>query len=419
MPFPTAGTRLFVLSQEQADRLADEFGTPLYVLSEPEFRGRCAEYLRSWPLGGVSYAAKANSCLAALAWADDEGLGVDTASVGELEAARRAGVRMAHCRLHGNYKSPEELAAALAAGVGEVVADSLVELEALAQAGWTTRVVLRLAPDVDAGTGDKISTARADTKFGMSVATGDAAQAVRRCLELGLPLHGYHCHVGSMLRDGAPVVAAARAMAAFAAEAAAETGYWPQSLNLGGGLGVAYVPGQDPATPADYCTALASEVRPLLVGGLADASVEIEPGRSVAAPSGVTLYRVGVVKRSSAGVRHVIVDGGMSDNPRPALYGAAYTVVSHAPGAPEPATVSGRHCETDLLFPEVLLPSGLREGDVLQVLCTGAYNASMASNYNRFLRPATAALGADGSARLIERRETLDDLFRREAEVAR
>jgi diaminopimelate decarboxylase len=400
-------------------RLAEEFGTPLYVLSEPEFRRRCAEYARSWALGGVSYAAKANSSLAVLAWAADEGLGVDVASVGELEAAHRAGVPGSRCRLHGNFKTTDEVAAAAGLGVGEIVADSLGEIEALAKAGWQSRVVLRLAPDVEAGGGSKISTAGTDTKFGMSIATGDAAQAVRRCLELGLRLHGYHCHVGSMLMDEGPVLAAARVLASFAAEAGSATGYWPESLNLGGGLGVSYVPGQEPLAPADYCAKLSAAVRPLLTGRLEGTSVELEPGRSVAAPSGVTLYRVGVIKRSSAGVRHVIVDGGMSDNPRPALYGAQYSVVSDAAGPPEPATVSGRHCETDLLFPGTMLPSGLREGDVLQVLCTGAYNAGMASNYNRFLRPASVALRGDGSARLVERRETLDDLFRREEALAR
>ncbi|MGE0002580.1 MAG: diaminopimelate decarboxylase, partial [Fimbriimonadaceae bacterium] len=373
---------------------------------------RARQNNRAWPHGDVSYASKANSNLPLLRWAHEEGLSVDVASNGELEAALLAGVPGSHIRLHGNYKTDEDIFAASRAAVGEVVADSLVEIETLARLGWKGRVALRLALDVHSGSSDKVSTSHPDTKFGLSVATGDALTGVRTALDNGLGLIGFHCHVGSMMSVPGPVAEAARAMASFAQETKRAIGYWPETVNLGGGLAVDYTPDDEPVSVTAYCASVAQAAKEAL--GDPCPELRIEPGRSIAAPAGLTIYRVGVVKRSSSGRKFVAVDGGMSDNPRPALYGARYTVLSFRSETSEPATVVGRHCESDVMFKDAHLPSGIAPGDLLQVLHTGAYNASMASNYNRFLRPATVAIQENGEERIIERRETLEDIFARE-----
>lgn len=407
-----AALRPFQLDLSHAESLAEQYGTPLYVVSEAHFRDRARQYKRAWPHGDVSYASKANSNLTLLRWAHEEGLSVDVASTGELEAALRAGVPGSKIRFHGNYKTDEDILVASRAAVGEVVADSIVEIEALERLGWKGQVALRLALDVHAGSSDKISTSHPDTKFGLSVATGDALAGVRMALGLGLELIGYHCHVGSMMSVPGPVAEAARAMASFAEETKMAIGYWPDAVNLGGGLAVDYTPDDEPVSVSAYCTSVAQAAKEAL--GDPCPELRIEPGRSIAAPAGLTLYRVGVVKRSSSGRKFVAVDGGMSDNPRPALYGARYTVLSFRTEASEPATVVGRHCESDVMFQDAHLPCEIAPGDLLQVLHTGAYNASMASNYNRFLRPATVALQVDGKENIIERRETLEDIFARE-----
>lgn len=409
---PAASLRPFQLDRSLSERLADEYGTPLYVVSEAHFRDRARQYTSAWDGGDVSYACKANSNLEILRWAYDEGLSIDVASRGELEAALRAGVPGGRIRLHGNYKTEEDILAAMQAGVAEVVADSLIEITHLARLGWRGHLSLRLALDVHAGSSEKISTSHPDTKFGLSVATGDALASVRSALDLGLSLTGYHCHVGSMMPVPGPVAEAARSMAEFAKRTQTATGFWPQALNLGGGLAVDYTPEDDPVSVSAFCASIAQAAKEAL--GKDCPELRIEPGRSIAAPAGLTLYRVGVVKRSSSGRKFVAVDGGMSDNPRPALYGARYTVQSFRSGMSEATTVVGRHCESDVLFEDVDLASDVEPGDLLQVLHTGAYNASMASNYNRFPRPATVAIDDTGGARVIERRESLEDLFRRE-----
>lgn len=415
MPPSAAGLRPFQLDHTLAEALAAQYGTPLYVLSESHLRDRARQYLAAWPHGEVSYASKANSNLAVLRWVHEEGLGIDVASVGEMEAALRAGVPASKLRLHGNFKTDDDIAAAAEAGVAEIVADSLAEIAALARLEWRGHVALRLALDVHSGTPDKIATSHPDTKFGLSVATGDALEGVQEAVRHGLDLHGFHCHVGSMMLVPGPVAEAARAMAGFAFEAKAAVGYWPRSINLGGGLGVDYTPEAEPVSVLAFCASVAQAAKEAL--GADCPELRLEPGRSIAAPAGLTLYRVGVVKRSSSGRKFVVVDGGMSDNPRPALYGAKYSVLAFRHDSGEPSTVVGRHCESDVLFPNVHLPSTIGPGDLLQVLHTGAYNASMASNYNRFLRPATVALLAEGGQKLVERRETLDDLFVREEGV--
>ena len=419
----------FRLSLEDAKRLAREFGTPLYVLDEAHLRHRMRAYRdaasQAYGKSEVTYASKANSTLAVLRIAHQEGFRIDAASEGELRAALAAGVPASACHLHGNNKSPEEIRFALEAGVGHVVADNLPEVDLYPKG---TRVVLRLAPGVDPVTHAKISTGQDDTKFGFNVADGAAEAAVRRCLERRLDLYGFHCHVGSQLTDPEAQRAGGEALARLAVETLRNHGVRIAYLNVGGGLGTRYT-NERPMPVDEYCRLVTNAVLEALDGAL-DPVIAQEPGRALVAESGVTLYRVGVVKEvpsPAVGRRtYACVDGGLSDNPRPALYGARYTVErprsadfsphsdSGLQSGEKTFTVSGKHCETDLLFPDVRLPADLAPGDLLQVLTTGAYNASMASNYNRFRRPATVLVREDGSPALVQRRETWDELLGRE-----
>lgn len=413
----------FRLDPSTAEALARDYGTPLYVLDEAHLRRRMRAYrdaaLAAYDKSEVTYAAKANSTLAVLRIAHQEGLRLDVASEGELRAALAAGVPAEACHLHGNNKSEEEIAFALEGGVAHVVADNLPELDRYPRG---TRVVLRLAPGVDPVTHTKISTGQDDTKFGFNVADGAAEAAVRKGLERGLDLKGFHCHVGSQLVDPEAQRAGGEAVARFALSMLRKHGVRAEYLNVGGGLGVRYT-NESPMPMRDYCRLVTQAVLDALDGAL-EPTIAQEPGRALVAEGGVTLYRVGVVKEvpSPAVGRRVYacVDGGLSDNPRPALYGARYTVeaLRDAGGTPTPQksfTVSGKHCETDTLFPDVELPEDLKPGDLLQVLATGAYNASMASNYNRFRRPATVLLREDGTPALVQRRETWDELLGRES----
>ncbi len=421
----------FRLSEETAIQLASEFGTPLYVVSEEHFRSRIQRYRNAFKTaysrGKISYASKANSTLALIKIAYQEGCSIDVASEGELRVALAAGVPADECHLHGNNKQAAELEFALTAGIGHIVADSFEELALLdglmtpAQRS-ATKIVLRLAPGVDPITHAKMSTGQADTKFGFNIADGSAEKAAAKCLELKLNLYGFHCHVGSQLLDPEAQRSGGELIAAFAVDIKEKLGFAAEYLNVGGGLGVAYTADQQPMGVEDYCRLVVQSVIEALAGSGIDPILGQEPGRSLIAESGVTLYRVGVIKTVPApevGRRtYVAVDGGLSDNPRPALYGSKYTVERVAPNA-DPAgsqtvTVSGKHCETDKLFDAVELPSDLKAGDLLQVLCTGAYNASMASNYNRYPRPATALVRKDGSLCLIQRRDSWEEMLARE-----
>ncbi|HVL40220.1 MAG TPA: diaminopimelate decarboxylase, partial [Fimbriimonadaceae bacterium] len=285
-----------------------------------------------------------------------------------------------------------------------------------------TKVVLRLAPGVDPITHHKISTGQADTKFGFNIANGSAEAAVLRCLELGLPLIGFHCHVGSQLLDPEAQRSGGELIARFAAEMKRRHGFEASLLNVGGGLGVRYTDADQPMEVESYSRLVVEAILCGLEGSGLTPRLAQEPGRALVAESGVTLYRVGVVKTVPAPGRgertYACVDGGLSDNPRPALYGAKYQVeLVGSRGRStslEQFTISGKHCESDTLFPDVLLPGDLSEGDLLQVLCTGGYNSSMASNYNRFPRPATALIRTDGRDVLIQRQETWDEMLARE-----
>ncbi len=431
----------FRVSEGQARRLVSEFGTPLYVVGEEHFREKLRGFrlalTSSHPAVAVSFAAKANSTLAVLQIAHQEGYGIDVASEGELEAALRAGVPAADCHLHGNNKSRAELERAIHEGIGYIAVDNLEEIELLGLLDPTrkTKVLVRVAPGVRPETNAKISTGQDDTKFGFNISDGSARLATLRVLELGLSLQGFHCHVGSQLLNPQAQLSAGRIIAQFALSIFAENGYSARILNVGGGLGVRYTD-EKPRDARSYCEMIAGEVSTVLAESQLSPVLAMEPGRSVVAESGVTLYQVGVVKTIKVEGQEktfVSVDGGLADNPRPALYGAKYQVervakqginweyVTDGPGAAlgverltRTVTVSGRHCETDKLFENVELPQDLGKGDILQVLTTGAYNSTMASNYNRYPRPATVMLRSDGEMFLAQERESFEMIFARE-----
>lgn len=415
----------FRLGAEAAQDLASRFGTPLYVIDEAHFRSRIREYRSSfqncYPDSSISFASKSNSTLAVLAIAASEGCTIDAASEGELRAALHAGVPAERCHLHGSNKAREELEFALAAGIGLVVVDHLGELEMLAELGAKAPVALRLAPGVDPITHAKISTGQADTKFGFNIGDGSAERALLRGLELNLKVIGFHCHVGSQLLDPSAQISGGELIAEFAAAMKMRHGFSATYLNVGGGLGVRYIESDRPMAIREYVRSVVDGVQGALAGSGLSPHLEQEPGRSLIAESGVTLYRVGVrktVPRRGGGERTYLgVDGGLSDNPRPALYGAKYTVahVGGDFGTSASFTISGKHCETDMLFEDVALPAETNAGDLLQVLCTGAYNSSMASNYNRYPRPATVLVRPNGEAVQVQRRDSWEEMFAREA----
>lgn len=409
----------FQLTRAQAEGLAAEFGTPLYVLDEASLRARIRRYQAAFAAvadkSQLTYASKANSTLALLAIVADEGVLIDCASQGELEAALRAGVPAQRCHLHGNNKSRQELEAAIEHGVHQIVVDNFEELALLASLPHDPKpdLLLRLAPGVNPLTNAKISTGQEDTKFGFNIGDGSARRALQKALDAGLPVKGIHCHVGSQLLDPEAQRGAGAALARFARQMHAEFGWTCEVLNAGGGLGIRYTE-QSPMPIEEYCRLLVGAIHEELQGSGLDPILVQEPGRSLVAESGVTLYTVGNIK-PTPGRTFVSVDGGLSDNPRPALYDARYEVLDfHEAGDRQTVTVSGKHCETDQLFDGISLSSAIKLGDLLQVLCTGAYNSSMASNYNRYPRPATALLRSSGDFLLVQRRETWDEMFARE-----
>ena len=410
--------------------LAAEFGTPLYVFDEAAIRARCRAYKEAfgarYPNVQVEYAAKAFLCLAMAQLVHEEGLHLDVASAGELYTALKAGVPGSQLVFHGNNKSVEELRLAIESGVGRIVVDSLHELDLLDQvAPFQKRpqeVLVRVAPGVDPHTHRRIRTGQADTKFGFNVASGAALEGVRRVVEThSLLFAGLHCHIGSNLFETRAHQEAIDVLLDLAVAVREETGLSVEELNIGGGVGIRYTAGDAPPS----LDAFAEEISAALHEGLAARHLplpllQLEPGRSIVGEAGTTLYTVGTIKEVAIpeppGTRtYVAIDGGMSDNPRPQLYDAVYTaLIANKAGAPADfeVRVSGKHCETDTLIDSTLLQRP-EPGDVLAVLSTGAYNYSMASNYNRLPRPA-AVFVKDGQAQLVIKRETLDDLLRQD-----
>jgi diaminopimelate decarboxylase len=395
----------------KATDLADEFGTPVVVYCEQTLLGAARAYLTAAPGALVAYSVKAFPSIPLLRLFAAEGLGADVSTLGELEYALRAGVPPERIVVHGNNKSDQELRAAANAGVWIVVLDALDEVERAVEAG-VRRVLVRVTPGIEADTHAAIRTAHHGSKFGLS--PEQALDAIRRARAARLEPVGLHVHIGSQLLDTQAARTGVEWIAGFAADCHAELDWTPEVIDLGGGLGIQYVEDETPPAIEDFVGALRQRLEhESRLHGLAAPRLILEPGRSLVGRAGVTLYRIGVVKQASEALTYVAVDGGMSDNPRPQLYGARYTALL-ANRAGEPATggysVCGKHCESgDVLIERVRLPQP-RRGDVLAVPGTGAYTLGMGSNYNGVPRPA-ALLVADGRARVIRRRETLDDLL--------
>jgi diaminopimelate decarboxylase len=400
--------------------LAAEFGTPAYLTDEADFRARCREFAAAFEGAEVHYAAKAFCATQVVRWIEQEGLALDVCTGGELAVALRAGFPAERITLHGNNKSPAELDAAVAAGVGTVVLDSYVEIARLAHAagrhGVRQRVLVRTTVGVEAHTHEFIATAHEDQKFGFSLASGAAAEAVRRVLELpALELAGLHSHIGSQIFDTAGFEVSARRAVGLLAAVRDELGVELGTLDLGGGYGIAYTVADDPIDVPTLAAELAKIVRrECEQAGLAVPRLAVEPGRAIAGPPTITLYEVGTVKDVDGLRTYVSVDGGMSDNIRTALYDAQYTcLLASRTSAAEPmlARVVGKHCESgDIVVRDTFLPADVVPGDLLAVAATGAYCRSMASNYNHVPRPPVVAV-RDGEARLVVRRETVDDLL--------
>ena len=414
--------------------LAQEYGTPLFVLDEEDFRSRCRDFQQAFGAGSrVFYAAKAFCSRGVLRWVAEEGLGVDVCTDGELDVALQAGVDPAMITLHGSNKFTSELERAIGAGVGHIVVDSFEEIARLAHltgemaasasarsapagAGQRPQILVRVTSGVEAHTHEFVATAHDDQKFGFSLSSGAADEAVRRVLAApGLDLAGLHSHIGSQIYDTAGFEVAAHRVLELAARIAAGHGVQMAELNLGGGFGIAYVAGDDPADIKIVAQNLHEIVRAqCAAAGLAVPRLTVEPGRAIAGPGTVTLYEVGTVKDVDGLRTYVSVDGGMSDNIRTALYGAEYTCVLASRKSAAPPMLSrlvGRHCESgDIVVRDAYLPADLVPGDLVAVAATGAYCRSMASNYNHVPRPPVVAVRG-GSARVLLRRETAADLL--------
>ena len=389
--------------------LAAEHGTPLFVYDEAHIRTRCREAVAAFGPGRAIYATKAFLCRAMARLAHEEQMRLDVATGGELHTVLASGVPASACVMHGNNKSSSELAAAIEAGVHRIVVDSFDELDRLdalhARTGRVADVLLRITPGVHAHTHEFIATGQDDSKFGFNLGNGDALRAVERArTSASVALHGLHCHIGSNVFAASSFAKAVEVMAAFANPLGLP------ELVLGGGLGVAYVDGEEAPTMTQWANVIHDACGALGV----TAAVSVEPGRSVVASAAVTVYEIGTIKHIPGVRTYISVDGGMSDNPRPVLYGSGYeSFLPRAPFAERPlhARLVGKHCESgDVLLFEARLPDDVVVGDLVATPVTGAYGQSMGSNYNKITRPAVV-FATDGDARLVVRRETYDDLL--------
>ncbi|MGK2882453.1 MAG: diaminopimelate decarboxylase [Mycobacterium sp.] len=413
----------------RVSELAQRFGTPLFIIDEDDFRSRCRTIAAAFGGGEfVRYAAKAFLCSEVARWIDEEGLSLDVCSGGELAVALHAGFPPERIALHGNNKSIAELTTAVKTGVGHIVLDSMLEIERLdtiaKEADVVQDVLVRVTVGVEAHTHEFISTAHEDQKFGLSLASGAAMAAVRQVFETdNLRLVGLHSHIGSQIFDVAGFEIAAHRVIGLLRDVVSEFGVDKtaqiSTVDLGGGLGISYLPHDDPPPVEDLAAKLgAIVINESAAVGLPAPRLVVEPGRAIAGPGTITLYEVGTVKdvavSPTAHRRYVSVDGGMSDNIRTSLYGAEYDVrllsrVSDAP--PTLARVVGKHCESgDIVVRDAWVSEDITPGDLVGVAATGAYCYSMSSRYNMLGRPAVVAV-RDGQARLVLRRETVDDLL--------
>ncbi len=403
--------------------LAQEFGTPLYMMDEALIRQNCRAYVdafaTSYPSFEVAYASKAFLCTAMVALVEQERMSLDVVSGGEIMTALKAGFPMERAYFHGNNKSIEEIELALKAGVGRIIVDSVHELELLnhvaGEVGVPAQIYLRLTPGVGAHGHHYISTGQLDSKFGIAIELGLAREATKQALSLpNVELKGFHCHIGSQILDLEGYKVAVARMLGFMAEAKAELGFVATELNMGGGLGVRYTEADTTKRPVDLIAVLTEAVKAgCQEHGLELPKLIIEPGRSIVGEAGTTLYRIGTVKEIPGIRTYISVDGGMGDNIRPALYQAEYeSAVATKLDSPaeKVVTVAGRYCESgDKLLIDVKVANDVAPGDLLAVFATGAYNYSMASHYNRYPKPAVVFV-ADGKADLVVRRESFADM---------
>lgn len=406
-----------------AVELAKEYGTPLYIMDEGLIRKYCKIYKNSMDKyydgnGLVLYASKAFCTLYMCKIAEQEGLGLDVVSGGELYTALKAKFPVEKIYFHGNNKTYDELQLAVENNVGRIVVDNTFELEILneiaAKMNKKVKILFRIKPGIDAHTHDFIRTGQIDSKFGVALETGEALDIVGRALRLAnVEVIGLHCHIGSQIFDLAPFELAAKVMMNFIGDLKDKFGLEIKELNLGGGYGIKYIPEHDPIEYDSYIEAVSKVVKQVArERGVQLPFILMEPGRSIVGPAGITVYTVGAVKQIPNVRKYVSVDGGMADNPRYILYQSPYdAVLANNPTAEkvEPVTIAGKCCESgDLLIKDIMMPP-IKPGDYLAVLATGAYNYSMASNYNRIPRPPVVMVH-DGKAKLIVKRETYEDI---------
>lgn len=407
------------------EKICDEFKTPVYILDENKIRKNCRLYREAIEKyyngnGLVLYASKALSCVRMCKIAASEGLGLDVVSGGELYTALKAEFPVEKIYFHGNNKTDEELVMAVENKVGNVVVDNAYELERLdkiaGEHNYTAKVSFRIKPGIDAHTHDFIRTGQIDSKFGVALDNGEAEQLLAAASEMKyIEITGIHCHIGSQIFDIEPFVLAAEKMTDFMHTLKEKHGIVIRELNLGGGYGIKYLSSHDPVPYGDYIKKVSVAVKERCAKyGLDIPKILMEPGRSIVAPAGITVYTVGAVKRIENVRNYVSVDGGMGDNPRYILYQSEYEAVPvHCPDAPktETVTIAGKCCESgDILIKDIKMPK-LSPGDKLAVLATGAYNYSMASNYNRIPRPPVVMV-KDGNASLAVKRESYEDIIK-------
>ncbi|MBP1906669.1 diaminopimelate decarboxylase [Paenibacillus turicensis] len=402
--------------------LKETYGTPLYIVDEALVRQRCREYMESFRASGltfqVAYASKAFCVMAMCRLVEEEGLSLDVVSEGELYTAIQAGFPAGRIHFHGNNKTPEELEMGIKAGIGCFVVDNFVEIHMLqgiaAEHGVTVNVLLRVTPGVEAHTHEYTATGQTDSKFGFDIGNGSAFEAVKQANESqNLNLLGIHSHIGSQIFEVEGFQLAVERVASFAGEVKAQLGISFKVVNLGGGFGIRYTEGDTPLQVTEYVKAITDGVKQHF-GAVYDTLPEIwvEPGRSIIGDAGTTLYTVGTHKNIPGVRKYVAVDGGMTDNPRPALYQSKYEALlanRAQDDNEETVSVAGKCCESgDMLIWDLELPK-VENGDLLAVACTGAYNYSMASNYNRIRRPAVVFV-KDGESDVVVKRESLDDI---------
>jgi len=403
--------------------LKAQYGTPLYIVDEQAVRNRCREYIEAFKASGlkfqVAYASKAFCVMAMCQLAEEEGMSLDVVSDGELYTALQAGFPVQRIHFHGNNKTPEEIEMAIDAEIGCFVVDNVVELHMLqaiaAEKSRKVNILLRLTPGVEAHTHEYISTGQTDSKFGFDIGNGSAFEAVKlAAAQNNLQLIGIHSHIGSQIFEVEGFQMAVSRVAEFAAKVKADLGVTFKVVNLGGGFGIRYVDGDTPLHVSDYVKAITDAVKTHFAGIDNELpEIWVEPGRSIVGEAGTTLYTVGTSKDIPGVRKYVAVDGGMTDNPRPALYESKYEAMlaNRANEKPEETvSIAGKCCESgDMLIWDLDLPK-VNTGDLLAVSCTGAYNYSMASNYNRIRRPAVVFV-KDGQSRLVVRRESLQDII--------